>query len=92
MRGEVSIFRGAAGGILYFSSGSFRGSLRTGASVCPEIVVSTSIQVRPRKQASVKAVEDLIAWLRVGGLKWQTTKRQAIHEAETPNRPAARFP
>ena len=34
MRGEVSIFRGGAGGMLYFSSGSFSGSLRMGASVC----------------------------------------------------------
>src|SRR5213592_2472446 len=33
MRGEVSIFRGGAGGIFFdVSSASFRGSLRTGAS------------------------------------------------------------
>ena len=38
MRGEVSIFRGAAGGMLYFSSGSLKGGLRMGASVCPDAV------------------------------------------------------
>jgi hypothetical protein len=32
MRGEVSIFRGGAGGLSYFSSGSFRGALCVGAS------------------------------------------------------------
>src|SRR5207302_8455266 len=32
IRGEVSIFRGGAGGLSYFSSGSFRGSLYVGAS------------------------------------------------------------
>src|SRR5438034_10144855 len=32
IRGEVSIFRGGAGGLSYFSSGSFRGTLRVGAS------------------------------------------------------------
>src|SRR5256885_16247744 len=35
MCGEVSIFRGGAGGMLYFSSGSLNGGLRIGASVCP---------------------------------------------------------
>src|SRR5262249_6301482 len=35
-RGDVSSFRGAAGGMLYFSSGSFRGSLRIGERVCPD--------------------------------------------------------
>src|SRR5256885_10851968 len=33
MRGEVSIFRGGAGGMLYFSSGSLNGGLRIGARV-----------------------------------------------------------
>src|SRR5229473_2997854 len=32
IRGEVSIFRGGAGGLSYFSSGSFRGTLRVGAN------------------------------------------------------------
>src|SRR5262245_58844162 len=36
IRGEVSILRGGAGGMLYFSSGSFRGSLCNGANVCPQ--------------------------------------------------------
>src|SRR2546430_17520804 len=35
MRGEVSIFRGGAGGMLYFSSGSLNGGLRKGGSRCP---------------------------------------------------------
>src|SRR4029077_16486344 len=38
MRGEVSIFRGGAGGMLYFSSGSLKGCLWMGASVCAEAV------------------------------------------------------
>src|SRR5205809_874019 len=32
IRGEVSIFRGGAGGLSYLSSGSFRGTLCVGAS------------------------------------------------------------
>src|SRR5262245_57008843 len=32
IRGEVSIFRGGAGGLSYFSSGSFNGAMLTGAS------------------------------------------------------------
>ena len=65
MRGEVSIFRGAAGGMLYFSSGSFRGSLRSGASVCPETLVSESIQVKPRNRLAAETVEDFIEWVEV---------------------------
>ena len=32
IRGEVSIFRGGAGGLSYVSNGSFKGAIRTGAS------------------------------------------------------------
>src|SRR5437870_13891283 len=35
MRGEVSIFRGGAGGMLYFSSGSVNGGCGIGGSVRP---------------------------------------------------------
>src|SRR5882762_7513302 len=42
LRGEVSIFRGGAGGMLYFSSGSLNGCLRMGASVCAETLARAS--------------------------------------------------
>jgi len=60
MRGEVSIFLGSAGGILYFSSGSLNGALWMGASFCAEAVGSTRSAVKPVKEANVKSVEDLI--------------------------------
>ena len=69
MRGEVSIFRGGAGGMLYFSRGSLNGAFRMGASVCAEAVGSTSSAVRPMKEVKVKSVEDLIVWLKVEELK-----------------------
>jgi hypothetical protein len=58
MRGEVSIFRGGAGGLLYFSSGSFRGSLRTGASWAETLVSATS-KVRKVKMLVFDAVTQL---------------------------------
>ena len=70
MRGEVSIFRGGAGGMLYFSSGSLNGAFWIGASVCADALVSASSEVRPVKEARFKSVEDLIVWLRVKRLKW----------------------
>jgi hypothetical protein len=61
IRGEVSIFRGGAGGMLYFSRGSFSGSSRMGDSFCPETLVSDRIQIRPRNRIAVEEVENLIA-------------------------------
>jgi hypothetical protein len=65
IRGEVSIFRGGAGGMLYFSRGSVRGSSRIGDSFCPETLVSESIQVRPRNRVAAETVEDFIEWIEV---------------------------
>src|SRR3954468_4990782 len=65
IRGEVSIFRGEAGGSLYFSSGSFRGSLRIGASVCPETLASESTQVAVRNRVAAERVENFIEWVGV---------------------------
>ena len=61
IRGEVSIFRGGAGGLLYFSSGSVRGSLCIGASVCPELVESANGEAKQINKPAVKTVEDLIS-------------------------------
>ena len=55
--------------MLYFSSGSLKGALWMGASVCAEAVGSTSSEVRPMKEVKVKSVEDLIVWLKVEELK-----------------------
>jgi len=74
MRGDVSIFRGGAGGISYFSNGSVKGGLRMGASFCPETLVSDNIQIRPRNRVVVEAVENLIVLLK----SW-SFKVEAIH-------------
>ena len=78
--GEHAELRDHARRSLYFSRRRRRhvvfferlvqGSLRTGASVCPETVGSTTSEVRPMKEVRVEAVEYLIAWFRVGVLKW----------------------
>jgi hypothetical protein len=61
MRGEVSIFRGGAGGIFFeVSSGSFSGSRCTGDSVCPEAMGIRSSGLRFMKKLRAKSVEDLI--------------------------------
>jgi hypothetical protein len=36
-----------------------------GASVCPETLVSESIQVRPRNRLAAETVEDFIQWIEV---------------------------
>ena len=51
--------------MLYFSSGSFRGSLRIGANVCPETLVSESSKVRPRNRLAAETVEDFMEWVEV---------------------------
>ena len=60
IRGEVSIFVGGAGGLSYFSSGSFRGALCVGAS-WPEAVASATAEIRQVNKPVVKTVEDLIS-------------------------------
>src|SRR5882762_6722182 len=83
IRGEVSIFRGGAGGMLYFSRGSFRGSLRIGASVCAETLVIESIQVKPRHRLAAETVEDFIEWIEV--VKCEALNRQATCKSRTWN-------
>jgi hypothetical protein len=82
-RGEVSIFRVGAGGMLYFSRGSFKGSLRTGVSVCPETLVSESIQIRPRNRLAAETVENFIEWVEV--VKCEALNRQATCKSQTWN-------
>jgi hypothetical protein len=53
--------------MLYFSRGSFGFSFD--AAVCGEAVESEAIQVRQMSRFVVEAVEDLIAWLSIEGLK-----------------------
>ena len=55
--------------MLYLSSGSLKGALWMGASVCAEALGSTSSEVRPVKEVKVKSVEDLIVWLKIEELK-----------------------
>jgi len=50
---------------LYFSSGSVKGGLRIGATVCPEALVIVTIQVKPRNRLAVERVEDFIEWIGV---------------------------
>jgi hypothetical protein len=63
IRGEVSIFRGGAGGSSYLSSGSFNGAMRTGASwaIAPGNAIS---RIRKGKRRACEAMEDLIVWLK----------------------------
>jgi len=65
MRGEVSIFRAGAGGLLYFSSGSVNGGRRMGDSVCAETFVRESIEVKLMKRLAAETVEDFIEWSEV---------------------------
>src|ERR1700730_14314768 len=60
IRGEVSIFRGEAGGLSYFSSGSFRGTLRVGAN-WPGAVASPDSKTKQIK----KRVFDIIKHLKL---------------------------
>ena len=61
--------------MLYFSSGSFRGSLRSGEIVCPETPVNESIKVKPRNRYTGE-VENLIASFEV---VW-SVKAESIHD------------
>ena len=92
MRGDVSIFRGGAGGLLYFSSGSRNGGLCIGASFCAETVGGESIQVRPRKRLAAEIVENFIEW--VGVVKCEALNRQATCNPELgiPDRRTGRLP
>src|SRR6266581_6675159 len=76
IRGEVSIFRGGAGGLSYFSSGSFRGAGPVGASWA-EAVVKAASETRQINGIAVETVEDLISgyvdWV-VEALKGRSVK------------------
>jgi hypothetical protein len=76
IRGEVSIFLGGAGGLSYFSSGSFRGAAYVGAS-CPEAVASEARKARQIKRLVAEAVDDLIRWSVVEALPPSPSLRQA---------------
>jgi hypothetical protein len=78
--------------LLYFSSGSFRGSLRIGASVCPETLVGESIQVRPRNRLAAETVEDFIEWIEVVKHEVLTGKRLANPEFGIPDRHTGGLP
>jgi len=60
IRGEVSIFRGGAGGLSYFSSGSFRGAGPVGASWA-EALIKAASETRQINGIAVETVEDLIS-------------------------------
>jgi hypothetical protein len=76
IRGEVSIVRGGAGGLLYFSSGSVKGGLRMGA-ICPEAVASQASEARQIKRLVAEAVDDLITWSVVEAVPPSPSLRQA---------------
>ena len=60
IRGEVSIFRGGAGGLSYVSSGWPRGAERVGASWA-EAVASAASEARQMIRAVAEDVENLIS-------------------------------
>src|SRR6266404_434575 len=59
IRGEVSIFRGGAGGLSYLSSGSFRGTLCVGAS-WPEAMGTKNSESRQVKTPAFNILERII--------------------------------
>jgi hypothetical protein len=59
IRGEVSIRRGGAGGLSYFSSGSVRDGLRVGSSPAPEAAASATSKIRKVKMLVFDAVTQL---------------------------------
>ena len=59
IRGEVSILRGGAGGLSYFSSGSFKGAIRTGASWA-EALARAASKNRQINKLMLEMVEDLM--------------------------------
>jgi hypothetical protein len=59
IRGEVSIFRGGAGGLSYFSSGSVRDGLRVGSSPASEAAASVTSKIRKVKMLVFDAVKQL---------------------------------
>src|SRR5215471_11048334 len=86
IRGEVSIFRGAAGGLSYVSSNPFRGAGRTGASWA-DAPGNAIRRIRNGKRRACEAVEDLIGWLKWWRLERLKRSRSKIHESKPLNHP-----
>ena len=63
MRGEVSIFRGGAGGLLYFSRGSLKGCLRIGDNIWPDAVASETMEASKISCFSRLAVSRRLRWV-----------------------------
>jgi hypothetical protein len=63
IRGEVSIFRGGAGGLSYLSSGSPRGAGSVGANWA-EVLVKAASETRQINRIAAKTFEDLMIELR----------------------------
>ena len=62
IRGEVSIFRGGAGGLSYFSNGSFKGAIRTGASWAdPSAVASAEAEAQASAVSRSRQINELVA-------------------------------
>src|SRR5438067_10817164 len=61
IRGEVSVFRGGAGGLSYFSRGSFRGTLVVGAN-WPEALASAMSETRQVKKVAFNGLKQIIIW------------------------------
>jgi hypothetical protein len=59
IRGEVSTFRGGAGGLSYFSNGSFNGGMLSGASWA-EAMAKAASENRQINKLMRGVVEDLI--------------------------------
>jgi hypothetical protein len=76
IRGEVSIFRGGAGGLSYVSSGSFRGTLVVGAS-WPEARETKTSESRQEKMLAFDILKRII----VKSYRKQTTAVKAKKEA-----------
>ena len=92
IRGEVSIFRGGAGGLSYFSSGSPRSAGRVGASWA-EAVVKAASEKRQINGIAVETVEDLISNYLVASLRhWTVDFVEAIHDLSNLEPPRWRFP
>jgi hypothetical protein len=87
IRGEVSIFRGGAGGSPYLSSGSFNGAMPTGANwaIAPGNAIN---RIRKGKRRVGEAAEDLIG---VEVVKAERIKqsRSMTHKSRPLNRPAS---
>src|SRR5205807_2861119 len=75
IRGEVSIFRGGAGGLSYFSSGSFRGTLYVGASWA-EALASPDNKTRQMK----KLVFDIIKHLKLKKADRISEHTRGVHQ------------